>query len=407
MEFKNNTAPSSLSLSSSSTATNLNKYISENSEIMLSNETNSSSPISFQLSSSSLSTPIQSLPQPNLINNNASLQSYLNNNHNNNLSKTDTHIINSKTSNYTTPINDNKPIKKYHIQHKQQQQHQPALPVEVLKLINSKTLINDQDLTVSSVSPLSNASSSDLSSSSFASSSNSMLCHQTQSLAHLDNDDFSITTASTTATHSQAQSPPVVVRQVANVRERQRTESLNEAFEKLRRSVPTLPSDKLSKIQTLKLASYYIEFMHDILGTSVEKRHSINLNALASSSTSSNKTAATSKLKDSQNHSESGVKKRKLNNKQTLSRSMGEDKHVSMSTMIGNNQSIENSNKINNVLTHNDNYEYFLSQNQSSHHPCLQLNSHPQADSYVYSYGQFENNNNNAFSYSQFQYEYY
>jgi hypothetical protein len=404
MEFKNNTAPSSLSLSSSTT--NLNKYMSENSEIMLSNETNSSSPISFQLSSS-LSTPIQSLPQPNLINNNASLQSYLNNNHNNNLSKTDTHIINSKTSNYNTPINDNKPIKKYHIQHKQQEQ-QP-LPVEVLKLINSKTLINDQDLTVSSVSPLSNASSSDLSSSSFASSSNSMLCNQTQSLAHLDNDDFSITT-STTATHSQAQSPPVVVRQVANVRERQRTESLNEAFEKLRRSVPTLPSDKLSKIQTLKLASYYIEFMHDILGTSVEKRHSLNLNALTTSSISSNKTAPTSKLKDSQNHSESSVKKRKLNNKQTLtlSRSIGEDKHVSMSTMIGNNQSNENSNKISNILTQNDSYEYFLSQNQSSNHPCLQLNSHPQADSYVYSsYGQFESNNNNAFSYSQFQYEYY
>lgn len=41
----------------------------------------------------------------------------------------------------------------------------------------------------------------------------------------------------------------------ANVRERQRTQSLNEAFASLRKIIPTLPSDKLSKIQTLKLAS--------------------------------------------------------------------------------------------------------------------------------------------------------
>ena len=52
------------------------------------------------------------------------------------------------------------------------------------------------------------------------------------------------------------------VRQIANVRERQRTESLNDAFEKLRKIVPTLPSDKLSKIQTLKLATDYIKFLY-------------------------------------------------------------------------------------------------------------------------------------------------
>lgn len=44
-------------------------------------------------------------------------------------------------------------------------------------------------------------------------------------------------------------------RVMANVRERQRTQSLNEAFSLLRKTIPTLPSDKLSKIQTLKLAS--------------------------------------------------------------------------------------------------------------------------------------------------------
>lgn len=47
-------------------------------------------------------------------------------------------------------------------------------------------------------------------------------------------------------------------RVLANDRERQRTQSLNQAFAKLRKNIPTLPSDKLSKIQTLKLASRYV-----------------------------------------------------------------------------------------------------------------------------------------------------
>lgn len=57
-------------------------------------------------------------------------------------------------------------------------------------------------------------------------------------------------------------------RVMANVRERQRTQSLNEAFASLRKIIPTLPSDKLSKIQTLKLASRYIDFLYHILSTS-------------------------------------------------------------------------------------------------------------------------------------------
>ncbi|XP_055600172.1 protein twist [Uranotaenia lowii] len=54
-------------------------------------------------------------------------------------------------------------------------------------------------------------------------------------------------------------------RVMANVRERQRTQSLNEAFASLRKIIPTLPSDKLSKIQTLKLASRYIDFLCRVL----------------------------------------------------------------------------------------------------------------------------------------------
>ncbi|KAI1902513.1 hypothetical protein AGOR_G00045530 [Albula goreensis] len=54
-------------------------------------------------------------------------------------------------------------------------------------------------------------------------------------------------------------------RVLANVRERQRTQSLNEAFASLRKIIPTLPSDKLSKIQTLKLAARYIDFLCQVL----------------------------------------------------------------------------------------------------------------------------------------------
>nr|VZI16543.1 unnamed protein product [Spirometra erinaceieuropaei] len=52
---------------------------------------------------------------------------------------------------------------------------------------------------------------------------------------------------------------------LANIRERQRTQSLNQAFADLRHIIPTLPSDKLSKIQTLKLATRYIDFLSNVL----------------------------------------------------------------------------------------------------------------------------------------------
>ncbi|KAJ9576518.1 hypothetical protein L9F63_025586, partial [Diploptera punctata] len=59
-------------------------------------------------------------------------------------------------------------------------------------------------------------------------------------------------------------------RVMANVRERQRTQSLNEAFASLRKIIPTLPSDKLSKIQTLKLAARYIDFLYQVLHCGAE-----------------------------------------------------------------------------------------------------------------------------------------
>jgi hypothetical protein len=53
-------------------------------------------------------------------------------------------------------------------------------------------------------------------------------------------------------------------RDMANVRERERTKSLNTAFEVLKTIIPHLPQDKLSKIQTLKLASGYIQFLRQV-----------------------------------------------------------------------------------------------------------------------------------------------
>ncbi|XP_019933715.2 fer3-like protein [Paralichthys olivaceus] len=58
----------------------------------------------------------------------------------------------------------------------------------------------------------------------------------------------------------------VVQRHAANVRERKRMFSLNEAFDELRRKVPTFAYEKrLSRIETLRLAIVYISFMTDLL----------------------------------------------------------------------------------------------------------------------------------------------
>lgn len=55
-------------------------------------------------------------------------------------------------------------------------------------------------------------------------------------------------------------------RLAANMRERRRMTSLNTAFEKLKETIPIFPYEKkLSRIQTLRLAIDYIEFMGSIL----------------------------------------------------------------------------------------------------------------------------------------------
>lgn len=60
----------------------------------------------------------------------------------------------------------------------------------------------------------------------------------------------------------------VVVRQrnAANARERHRTQNVNTAFTALRTLIPTEPVDrKLSKIETLRLASSYISHLANVL----------------------------------------------------------------------------------------------------------------------------------------------
>lgn len=55
-------------------------------------------------------------------------------------------------------------------------------------------------------------------------------------------------------------------RQAANARERDRTHSVNTAFTALRTLIPTEPADrKLSKIETLRLASSYIAHLANVL----------------------------------------------------------------------------------------------------------------------------------------------
>lgn len=57
-------------------------------------------------------------------------------------------------------------------------------------------------------------------------------------------------------------------RHAANLRERRRMQSINDAFEGLRAHIPTLPYEKrLSKVDTLRLAIGYIGFLSELVNT--------------------------------------------------------------------------------------------------------------------------------------------
>jgi hypothetical protein len=63
-----------------------------------------------------------------------------------------------------------------------------------------------------------------------------------------------------------SRSPVKRTRNKANHKERRRTESINNAFSNLRKSIPNVPADtKLSKIKTLRLATSYINLLMGVL----------------------------------------------------------------------------------------------------------------------------------------------
>ncbi|KAM3866431.1 pancreas transcription factor 1 subunit alpha [Diretmus argenteus] len=65
------------------------------------------------------------------------------------------------------------------------------------------------------------------------------------------------------------------LRQAANVRERRRMQSINDAFEGLRSHIPTLPYEKrLSKVDTLRLAIGYINFLAELVQSDLPIRSS-------------------------------------------------------------------------------------------------------------------------------------
>ncbi|XP_044733803.1 protein Fer3-like [Chrysoperla carnea] len=75
-------------------------------------------------------------------------------------------------------------------------------------------------------------------------------------------------TGNGTSTHKKPRRRVATVaqRRAANIRERRRMFNLNEAFDKLRRKVPTFAYEKrLSRIETLRLAITYISFMSELL----------------------------------------------------------------------------------------------------------------------------------------------
>ncbi|XP_031633707.1 protein Fer3-like [Contarinia nasturtii] len=72
--------------------------------------------------------------------------------------------------------------------------------------------------------------------------------------------------ASVTPKKTRRRVASLAQRRAANIRERRRMFNLNEAFDKLRRKVPTFAYEKrLSRIETLRLAITYIGFMTEIL----------------------------------------------------------------------------------------------------------------------------------------------
>lgn len=104
--------------------------------------------------------------------------------------------------------------------------------------------------------------------------------------------------------------PPekIIQRVKANKKERRRTQSINQAFNELRKHIPDVPSDtKLSKIKTLRLAISYISHLISTLNNDREEhltqnnRHDLAI-ATSSAKSGSEQNLLTNELKLSDNH---------------------------------------------------------------------------------------------------------
>ena len=74
----------------------------------------------------------------------------------------------------------------------------------------------------------------------------------------------------------------IAQRRAANIRERRRMFNLNEAFDKLRRKVPTFAYEKrLSRIETLRLAITYISFMDQVIHVDPKVKTKANVTPFA------------------------------------------------------------------------------------------------------------------------------
>ena len=85
--------------------------------------------------------------------------------------------------------------------------------------------------------------------------------------------------------------PMIPIRSSANARERDRTHSVNSAFTTLRTMIPTEPADrKLSKIETLRLATSYISHLHTVLvaGVGTNEQPCLQTHSLISSAHKNN-----------------------------------------------------------------------------------------------------------------------
>lgn len=71
-------------------------------------------------------------------------------------------------------------------------------------------------------------------------------------------------------------SQQLLQRHSANLRERKRMQSINEAFEGLRKHIPTLPYEKrLSKVDTLRLAIGYIGFLTEMINSDMSHNQAL------------------------------------------------------------------------------------------------------------------------------------